>query len=269
MEKLGYYDFMAYLEVPFFNIGGPNSIDRLTDRCGLNEDSHILDVGCGTGGNSVYLAKKYGCRVTGVDISELMVEQAKKRAAEEGLETLLSFSVGDAYSLDFPDETFDLVITLFVSQFLEPARAFPEFKRVLRRGGHLAINEMYRESNIPPEHVEAADFAEDSFRDLTELPFRIRTPEAWREGFDEAGFVDVSIETVNEQIGTRRGIQMIGEFGGWRKLSRILWRTLILGLRSKKIWEKYARIDKAKQVMFRDKTTKHYFGYLLGLGRKE
>ncbi len=45
LEGLGYYDFMAYLRVPFFNIGGTPSLDLLAQRCGINEDSHVLDVG--------------------------------------------------------------------------------------------------------------------------------------------------------------------------------------------------------------------------------
>ena len=80
IEDLGYYDFMAYLEVPFFNIGGTPSIDELAKRCMIGEDSRVLDVGCGTGGNSAYIAKNYGRHVTGIDISELMIEKARMRA---------------------------------------------------------------------------------------------------------------------------------------------------------------------------------------------
>ena len=59
VEELGYYDFMGYIQVPFFNIGGVSSIDRLAELCHITVDSKILVVGCGTGGNSCYLAKKY------------------------------------------------------------------------------------------------------------------------------------------------------------------------------------------------------------------
>ena len=99
IEELGYYDFMAYLQVPFFNIGGYPSLDLLAERCNIGPDSHVLDVGCGTGGNSAYLAKKYGCMVTGIDISELMIEKAKTRIIEEDLEDKLQFQVGNAMVL--------------------------------------------------------------------------------------------------------------------------------------------------------------------------
>ena len=135
IEDLGYYDFMGYMGVPFFNIGGAASMDKLAELCHIKENTRVLEVGCGTGGNACYLANKYGCTVVGVDIAEHMVEYAQRRAAELGLTDRVSFSVGDAYSPDFPDDSFDVVLTVFVSQFLDPARAFPEFLRVLKRGG--------------------------------------------------------------------------------------------------------------------------------------
>jgi ubiquinone/menaquinone biosynthesis C-methylase UbiE len=214
IEKLGYYDFMAYLDVPYFNIGGSPSLDLLAERCGINENSHVLDVGCGTGGNAAHIVQKYGCRVTGIDISELMIEKAKKRAVENCLGDQLSFHVGDAYALDFPNESFDIVLTLFVSQFLEINQAFPEFHRVLKKGGYLGVNEMYREQNIPEEKREKADTAEHVFRELTDLPFSLRSPERWEHGFTDARFKEVLVEKFREVVDVQRGIEMVKELGG-------------------------------------------------------
>lgn len=269
IEELGYYDFMAYLEVPYFNIGGDPSLDRVAELCRINKDSHVLDVGCGTGGNAVHLATKYGCRVTGIDISELMIERAEKRAVDSGLGERLSFQVGDAYNLDFPDESFDIVLTIFVSQFLDMDKAFPEFHRVLKHGGSLGINEMYRDQDIPLEKRDKADTAEQVFRELTDLPFSLRSPERWNQGFLDAGFSDVSVESFSQLISVERGLEMVEEMGGWWNLLKILWKTLVLGLRSSKIWKRYAGINKGKKVMFRDPETNKYFGYVLGVGRKE
>jgi ubiquinone/menaquinone biosynthesis C-methylase UbiE len=268
VEELGYYDFMAYLEVPFFNIGGAPSMDVLADRCEIDEDSHVLDVGCGTGGNAAYLAENYGCRVTGVDISGLMIEQANRRASELGIEDRLSFQVGDAYGLEFPEESFDTVITIFVSQFLDLERAFPEFMLVLKKEGFLGINEMYREGNVPAEDVERVEYAEHVFRELTGLPFRLRSSEEWRRGFENAGFEGVSVEAFSDFLDMKRGLGMIKEFGGLVKLVSILWRVVVLGLRSEKIRERYSIMNRGKRVMLRDKETRKYFGYVLGVGNK-
>jgi ubiquinone/menaquinone biosynthesis C-methylase UbiE len=267
VEELGYYDFMAYLEVPFFNIGGAPSMDFLAERCKIDEGSHVLDVGCGTGGNAAYLAENYGCKVTGVDISELMIEQANRKVAELGMEDRLSFQVGDAYSLDFPEESFDAVLTVFVSQFLDLERAFPEFRRVLKKEGFLGINEMYREGNVPAEEVEKVEYAEQVFKELTDLPFRLRSPEEWRRGFKNTGFEDSSVEAFSDFLDVKRGLEMIEEFGGWIKLSSTLWRVVVLGLRSKKIRERYGKMNRGKRVMLRDKETSKYFGYVLGVGK--
>ncbi len=267
IEELGYYDFMAYLEVPFFNIGGAPSIDLLVERCGITEGSHVLDVGCGTGGNAAYLAERYGCRVTGIDISELMVEQAKRRASKlDKLE--LDFHIGDAYDLGFPDESFDVVLTIFVSQFLDLHRAFPEFMRVLRTGGYLGVNEMYRQAEVPKTLVEKVDEAEKVFRELTDLPFSLRSSKEYKDGFEYVGFTDVNVESFSQFLDMGRGLKMVGEMGGWIKLLKLLWKTAEMGRRSKKIWERYTRLDKAKKVMLRNKETSKYFGYVIGVGKK-
>jgi len=160
VEGLGYYDFMAYIGVPFFNIGGVPGLDLLAERCGIDEDSHVLDVGCGTGGNSAYLVERYGCRVTGVDISEVMIARAKERREGHPRGDRMRFMVGDAYGLGFPDESFDVVLTVFVSQFLDLEQAFPEFSRVLVQGGCLGVNEMYRLGDVPEMLVDRVDEAD-------------------------------------------------------------------------------------------------------------
>jgi len=268
IEELGYYDFMAYLGVPFFNIGGAPSIDLLAERCRIDDGSHILDVGCGTGGNAKYLAEHFGCKVTGIDISELMIEQAQIRASELETEKKLDFHMGDAYSLEFPDGSFDAVLTIFVSQFLEIDRAFPEFMRVLRPGGYLGINEMYRLENVPTQDSEKADYAEKVYRELTELPFSIRSPETWEKGFIDSGFSEVSVEPFSEFLSAKTGLDMIKDLGGWINLFKLLWRTYSLALKSKKIRTRYSRMSKGKNVMLRDKKTSKYFGYVLGTGKK-
>ena len=176
--------------------------------------------------------------------------------------------MGDAYGLGFPDASFDAVLTIFVSQFLEIDRAFPEFMRVLRPGGYLGINEMYRLENVPTEDSEKADYAEQVYRELTELPFSIRSPETWEKGFIDSGFSDVSVESFSEFLSAKTGLNMIKDLGGWLNLFKLLWKTFSLALKSKKIRARYSRMSKGKNVMLRDKRTSKYFGYVLGIGKK-
>ncbi len=142
IEKLSYYDFMSYLDVPFFHIGGLKSTMELAELCQIGKDSKVLMVGCRTGFTACYLAKKFGCTVMGVDIAEVSINKAKERAEKENLGDKVEFCIGDAYDLQFKSNTFDVVMTEFVSQFLDKDIAFREFVRVLKPGGYVGINEL-------------------------------------------------------------------------------------------------------------------------------
>ena len=268
IEELGYYDFMGYMEVPFFNIGGATSIDRLAELCQINQESRILVVGCGTGGNSCYLANRYGCMVVGIDIAEHMVKYARERAEALQLTDRVAFQVGDAYDLEFPDGSFDAVLTVFVSQFLDPHRAYPGFLHVLRPGGHLGINEMYRADDVPQEALARVEVGEEVFREITELPFTLRSLSTWREVFEASGFTDLAIEEYTNISQLSASLGMVEEFGGWGKIIGTLWEMLVLALKSKKMRQRFRRLSRGKRVQLRDRVASKYIGYILCVGRK-
>ena len=172
-EALGYYDFMSYLGVPYYHIGGLTSTRKLAELCRIDSTKKVLMVGCGTGFSACYLARKIGCEVVGIDIAKLSIEKAKERARRQGVSDRAKFRVGDAYALPFEAGTFDAVITEFVSQFLERDRAFKEFARVLKPGAYVGINEMYKEERIPPKAAEEIAHAEKVFGEITGLPFSL------------------------------------------------------------------------------------------------
>jgi SAM-dependent methyltransferase len=97
----------------------------------------VLDAGCGTGFLAFELAAR-GHRATGVDFAPAMVAEARRKAAERGLD--VRFEEGDAEQLTCPDGSFDLVISRHVLWTLpHPEAAVDEWIRVLRPGGRLAI----------------------------------------------------------------------------------------------------------------------------------
>lgn len=101
---------------------------------------HILDLGCGTGILLHPLAELVGKkgRVVGVDISDFMVREARKRAGITDLP--LEFYKGNVYSLDFPDELFDRATCSTLFQHLKrPLNAMNEIKRVVKTGGLISI----------------------------------------------------------------------------------------------------------------------------------
>lgn len=101
------------------------------------ERLEILDVGTGTGVIALLLAE-LGHRVTGVDIAEQMVHQAREKAEKQKL--AVDFRVSDAEALPFENSSYDVVINRHVVWSLpDPAKAMAEWKRVLRPGGKLII----------------------------------------------------------------------------------------------------------------------------------
>lgn len=100
-----------------------------------------VDVACGPGVVTRATAERVGS-VSGVDLTPAMIEEAEKRTREEGIRNV-SFSVGDATSLDFADGAFDGAITrLSLHHVPAPGRAVAEMARVVRPGGMVVIGDL-------------------------------------------------------------------------------------------------------------------------------
>ena len=109
-------------------------LDRVDLRPGLD----LLDVGTGTGGNVAIPAARGGAKVVGLDIAPELLERARRRAAEAGVE--VEWIEGDAQELPFEDESFDRVVSTFGAMFApDHARAAAELVRVCRKGGRVAM----------------------------------------------------------------------------------------------------------------------------------
>jgi ubiquinone/menaquinone biosynthesis C-methylase UbiE len=122
-------------------------ISRLPIRAGLD----VLDVACGTG-NLAIPAARTGARVIGVDIAENLLVQARARAAAENLNA--TFQYGDAEALQFPDASFDVVVSMYGAMFApRPEVVARELVRVVRPGGLIAM------ANWTPEGFVGKSFA--------------------------------------------------------------------------------------------------------------
>jgi tocopherol O-methyltransferase len=103
-----------------------------------NPPRNILDVGCGIGGSTLYLAEKFGCQATGITLSPVQASRAIARAVEAGLDSQVDFAVANALAMPFEDNTFDLVWSLESGEHMpDKARFLGECYRVLKPGGKL------------------------------------------------------------------------------------------------------------------------------------
>ncbi|MBX9634603.1 MAG: class I SAM-dependent methyltransferase [Magnetospirillum sp.] len=100
--------------------------------------SRILEVGVGTG----LSLPAYGseCAVWGIDLSEPMLEKARERVERQGLAHVRELRVMNAEAMEFPDDSFDTVVAMYVASVVaDPARMFREISRVCRPGGSVIV----------------------------------------------------------------------------------------------------------------------------------
>lgn len=123
-----------------FHIRGRTATLELAHAAGLDATKRVLDVGSGVGGTSRCLAKEFGCRVTGIDLTEDYCRAATLLTAKTGLADLVDYRQGDATHLPFDDASFDVVWTEHVAMNIpDKSLLYREMHRVLRPGGTLAI----------------------------------------------------------------------------------------------------------------------------------
>jgi len=117
-------------------IGAPEA-ETFVARLELAPGARVLDLACGTGNVSIPLARR-GAVVTGLDIAPNLLEEARERAAREGLP--IRFDEGFAEMLPYPDGSFDVLVSMFGIMFSPlPDAVASEMARVLRPGGLLAL----------------------------------------------------------------------------------------------------------------------------------
>ena len=126
-----------------FHIRGREATLELAGEVGLGPNMHVLDVGSGLGGSSRCIAGEFGCRVTGIDLTDEYCRTAPMLAERVGLSNLVTYRQGDALDLPFQDASFDVVWTQHAAMNIrDKATLYREMFRVLKAGGALAIYEI-------------------------------------------------------------------------------------------------------------------------------
>lgn len=132
--------------------------DELGGRLSLPAGATVLDAGCGVGDVARRMAAKYKLDVTGIDILDFNLEEARERSARVGLQDRTKFCFGDYHDLRFPDQSFDGVYTMeTLVHAADLSKVLSEFWRILRPGGRLVMFEYSRtpEAQLSPKANEA------------------------------------------------------------------------------------------------------------------
>ena len=190
-----------------FHIRGRAATRELAALASLSPGASIVDVGCGIGGPARTLAAEVGCRVTGVDLTAEYCQLAELLTAATGLSDRVTVRHGSALSMPFDDGTFDAAWMQHVSTNIEDkGRLYREIPRVLRRGGVLALHEVYAGT------VESRRYPVPWAADA-DIDFLVSQEEARRTiaaaGLREVEWVDVtakSLEWFRNMLGARRSV---------------------------------------------------------------
>lgn len=123
-----------------FHIRGREATLELASQVQLKSNHKVLDVGSGVGGASRFLASEYGCRVTGLDLSDEYCRVAQSLANRLGLDSLVTYQQGSALDMPFEDNSFDIVWTQHATMNIaDKPKLYSEIARVLRPNGYFAM----------------------------------------------------------------------------------------------------------------------------------
>jgi tocopherol O-methyltransferase len=153
-------------------------IEEVLKWSGVKDAENILDVGCGIGGSSLYLAQKFNARSTGITLSPVQAARATQRAVEANLSTRSQFLVANAQEMPFADNSFDLVWSLESGEHMPNKTKFlQECYRVLKPGGTLImVTWCHRPTDVLPLTADEQKHLQDIYRVYC-LPYVISLPE--------------------------------------------------------------------------------------------
>jgi len=117
----------------------------------LKDHGEAVDLGCGAGHLVLEMARKApGLHVTGIDLSEKMLGDARQSGQQVGLEERVDFRLGNVEEIPFPDQSLDLVIsTASLHHWTDPVKVLNEIDRVLKPGGAFYVFDLRRDMALP------------------------------------------------------------------------------------------------------------------------
>ena len=192
-------------------------LDALVRALKPKKSEVALDVATGTGFTAIALARLVG-HVTGIDVTDEMLNQAGRLVRERGL-TNVRFELGDALKIGYPNSSFDLVTTRRATHHFEDVPKFlREAKRILRPWGRLGIVDM-----SPPEGAEAFSNRIERLRDRSHV--RAFSPATWKSMVSKAGLHVQSSEILGEYVTFGRWLYPVEAGGREEESIRRAWSS--------------------------------------------
>ena len=184
LEQLAPYDQ--------FHGRGLEATEEIADSLDIAAGDHVLDVGSGIGGPARYMARRFDCRVTGIDLTAEFCDVARHLTRLLGLEERVRFELGNALAMPFGGASFEGAYSMNVSMNIADKDAFyREVWRVLKPGSWLMLSELARGTG--PEIDYPTPWASSAHASF------LSTPEETLRGLEDAGFEVVNFRTTVEE----------------------------------------------------------------------
>ncbi|XP_069114747.1 phosphoethanolamine N-methyltransferase-like isoform X2 [Argopecten irradians] len=171
----------------FVSAGGLTATKQFLKKLCLRPGMKVLDVGCGIGGNAIYMAKEFGVKVIAMDLSSNMIDIARERAKELDVsESDVDFEVADATKREYPEDYFDVIFSRdTILHIAGKLQLFQKFKTFLKPGGQVLVSDYCCSEG---EHTQ-------QFKDYVKtFGYSILSQREYCATLEEAGFVQIDTE---------------------------------------------------------------------------
>jgi ubiquinone/menaquinone biosynthesis C-methylase UbiE len=227
--------------------GSPEETIKALEFTGeLSTKSKIIDIGCGTGGQTMVLAENVPCRIIGIDASQVFIEQFNNNAQNKNLQNRVKGLVGNMEELPFQKEEFDLIWSEGAIYNIGFERGLHEWREFLKQGGYIAVTENTWFTKERPAEIQ--EFWQKIYPEIDTMPNKLAQ-------MQNAGYLPVAAYILPESIWTG--------YYAWQSLRR---ESFLKKYAGNKDIEEFIASQKYEAELY-DKY-KAYYGYAFYIGKK-